>query len=235
MAEKKKAPVERKIVEVNGKAGFGGNAAAATGSASGKRITAVILWVLALGAEFLAYALLSGLLYIPGDTTYLFLGALAVDLILVVIASLMWKKANHIDPPSKKEPVKFFLQSQLGAIMAIIAFLPIIFFLLKDKDLDAKTKKMLTAVASVFLVIALLFGIDFSPASAEDLSQAQSESVVLGDGTAYWTRWGHSYHFDPNCQTLRNSEVIYHGTVEDAFAANRTDPCDFCAGGGDAK
>ena len=60
MAEKKKAPVERKIVEVNGKAGSGGNAAAATGSASGKRITAVILWVLALGAEFLAYALLSG-------------------------------------------------------------------------------------------------------------------------------------------------------------------------------
>lgn len=229
MAEQKK---ERKIVEVSDdyKKKQAGEPVEKK-SATGKRVGAIILWVLGIAFEFVAYALLTGLLYIPGDTTYLFLGALGLDLVLVVIGSLMWKKANRIDPASKKEPVKFFLQNQLGAIIAIIAFLPIIIFLLKDKDLDSKTRKMLTTVAAVFLIIALLFGIDFNPPSQEDLAYAETTSTVLGDGSAYWTRWGKSYHFDPNCRTLQNSEVIFHGTVEEAFEANRHDPCNFCAGG----
>ena len=49
----------------------------------------------------------------------------------------------------------------------------------------------------------------------------------------YYTRYGHSYHFSLECQSLRRSsqENLYSGTLEDALAANRTDPCDFCANG----
>ena len=47
--------------------------------------------------------------------------------------------------------------------------------------------------------------------------------------TVYWTRFGKSYHLDPNCHTLMRSSKVYQGTIEEAFEANRTDPCDFCA------
>ena len=70
---------------------------------------------------------------------------------------------------------------------------------------------------------------DFSPSSSEDLAAAQEAAEEIGDGSAYWTQFGKSYHLDPNCQTLLNSSTIYNGTIEEAFDANREDPCNFCA------
>ena len=81
-------------------------------------------------------------------------------------------------------------------------------------------------VAVLALIIASLFSIDFGPVSAEDLAEAQQ---TVGPGSVDWTRFGKSYHLDPDCHTLQNSAVVYQGTIEEAFEANRTDPCDFCA------
>lgn len=75
-------------------------------------------------------------------------------------------------------------------------------------------------------MLASLFSIDFNPVSAEELADAQQ---AVGTGTVYWTRFGKSYHLDPNCHTLMRSSKVYRGTIEEAFEANRTDPCDFCA------
>ena len=199
-------------------------------SATTKRIFSVILWIVALLAEVGAILMINGTWYVPEDKSMMFLiGLVVIDLILVVIGALLWKSANRLDPPSKKNKFTFYLWSQMGLIAAIICFLPLIILLLKNKDMDAKTKKIVSIVAAVALVIAALLSIDFSPTSSEDLAAAQELAMEVGDGTAYWTQFGKSYHLDPNCGTLLNSSTIYSGTVEEAFAANREDPCDFCA------
>ena len=157
------------------------------------------------------------------------IGLVVIDLILVVIGALLWKGANRLDPPSKKKKLSFFFLSQMGLIAAIICFLPLIILLLKNKEMDAKTKKVVSIVAAVALVIAALLSVDFSPTSSEDLAAAQELAEEIGDGSAYWTQFGKSYHLDPNCGTLLNSSTIYSGSIEEAFAAKREDPCDFCA------
>ncbi len=204
--------------------------AANKSSAATKRILSVILWIAALASEIGAILILNGTWYLPEDKSmYFLIGLVVVDLILVVIGALLWKGANRLDPPSKKNKFTFYLWSQMGLIAAIICFLPLIILLLKNKDMDAKTKKIVSIVAAVALVIAALLSVDFSPTSSEDLAAAQELAMEVGDGTAYWTQFGKSYHLDPNCHTLLNSSTIYSGTVEEAFAANREDPCNFCA------
>ena len=228
MAEKKN--VKREFVEAStGKTGSRPAVVTAANkkSATTKRIVAVVLWVLALAAEVGAILILNGIWYIPEEQKlYWLIVALAVDLILVIIGSQLWKKSNRLDPASKASKVKFFLWNNMGLIASVICFLPLIILLLANKDLDGKTKKIATVVAVIVLIIASLFSIDFDPVSAEDLAEAQQ---TVGIGSVYWTRFGKSYHLDPDCQTLQNSAVVYQGTIEEAFEANRTDPCDFCA------
>lgn len=244
----KKDPVERKFVSVNKAAGEAAESTAGSakapesagktpkGRATGLRIIAVILWLAAFGFEFLVIALIQGMIYIEGvDLTMLLIIGIAADLVCIIIGSLLWKKANHIDPASEKNKVKFFLWNNMGVIAAIIAFVPLIIILLKDKKLNSKSKTLVTIIAVVALLIAGAASYDYNPASQESLAQAKQDSTVLGDGTAYWTVWGHSYHFNKDCQTLLRSATVYDGTVNQAFEAGRTDPCDFCAGGGEAK
>ena len=228
MAEKKN--VKREFVEAStGKTGSRPAVVTAANkkSATTKRIVAVVLWVLALAAEVGAILILNGIWYIPEEQKlYWLIGALAVDLILVIIGSQLWKKSNRLDPASKASKVKFFLWNNMGLIASVICFLPLIILLLANKDLDGKTKKIATVVAVIALIIASLFSIDFDPVSAEELAEAQQ---AVGTGSVYWTRFGKSYHLDPNCHTLMRSSKVYRGTIEEAFEANRTDPCDFCA------
>ncbi|NKF33718.1 hypothetical protein HER21_45665, partial [Pseudomonas sp. BGM005] len=51
---------------------------------------------------------------------------LVVIAVLAITGSILWKKANRLDPARKSETVRFFVQNQLGAIIAIVAFLPLI-------------------------------------------------------------------------------------------------------------
>jgi len=208
-----------------------------TGNAVLKRVFAVVFWLLAIAAEVAAIMLLNGYLYIPYDLKTLLIIAIALDLIFVIIGSQFWKKANHINPPSEKNKVWFFLCSQMGLIVAVIAFCPLIVLLLKNKDkLDKKTKVIVSVIAAVALLIAGACSIDYNPVSQESLAEAKSEvSELTDDGTVYWTRYGRSYHCDINCHTLARSSTLYEGTIEEAFAARRNDPCDYCAGGREAK
>lgn len=100
------------------------------------------------------------------------------------------EKANHIDPASEKNKVKFFLWNNLGVIASIIAFLPILILLLKNKDLDAKTKKIASIVAAVALVAAVGTSIDYNPVSSEQLAEAENDAAAITDGMVYWTRFG---------------------------------------------
>ncbi|MEA5051209.1 MAG: hypothetical protein VB021_07015 [Oscillospiraceae bacterium] len=206
--------------------------------ATGLRVTAVILWVLAIGFEVLAILMLNG----KGESFQNFLAAtftnlltpliiaIVADLALVIIGSQLWKKANHQDPVSEKNKVKFVLWNNMGVIAAVIAFLPLIVLLLKDKNLDAKTKKIVSAVAIVAIVLAGALSVDYNPVSLEDMQSEVTKSANY-TGEVYWTLYGKSYHLDPNCQALSRTlpENLFHGTLEEAYNAGRTDPCDFCA------
>ena len=195
--------------------------------ATGKRIAAVIFWVLAIACEVALFFTFNKTLYIKNYQLYLQIGLLVADLIFVIIGSQFWKKANYVDPPSSENPVKFFLWNQMGLIVSIIAFVPIVIVILTNKDLDQKTKKVLVPVAAVALVIASLLSIEWNPASQEEYEAAVAH---YGTETVYYTQWGKKYHVDPNCRAIINSTIVYEGTIDEAFAAGRHDPCSFCVG-----
>ncbi|MEG0476791.1 MAG: hypothetical protein RR572_03865 [Raoultibacter sp.] len=194
----------------------------------GMRIASALLWALAIVFEVLAILVVNGTIYLQNTTVWMVV-ALVADLICVVVASQIWKRANHIDPPAKAEKVKFFVQNQLGAIMSIIAFLPFILLVLANKDADKKTKQVATIAAALALVIAGASSIDYNPASAEDQQAAAVAAASYGDGTVYWTTFGKVYHLDPNCQAIVNSDTVFTGSVQEAFGAKRSHACSFCA------
>ncbi len=209
--------------------------------AGGLRIGAIVLWVLALAAEIVTILILRGTIYIePERLTIFLLGGLILDAILVIVGAQLWKAANHKDPVSNKNKAKFWLWNNMGVIAAVVCFFPIIIYLLRDKDLDGKTKKLATIVAIIALLISGTASYDWNPVAEEDF-QKNTETAMqeLGDGSGnvYWTRFGGSYHLSKDCQTLTRTtpENLFQGTVEDAYNAKRTDPCDFCAGGGSVE
>lgn len=194
------------------------------GRASGFRVGAVILWLLAIAFEVLVILILNRTMYMNPQMVWVIVG-IALDLVCVIIGSLLWKKSNDIDPASDDNKLKFFLWNNMGIIAAVAAFLPLIILLLKDKKLDPKMKKIVTVIAGVALAIAVLFSIDWNPTSEDDLKEAQAG---IGDGTVYWTMFGKSYHEDEDCFHIRDSLNKSSGTIDEAFEANRNDPCDDC-------
>ncbi len=205
--------------------------------ATGLRIGAVVLWLVAIAFEVLTILLINGTLYIPdvpdsilNSTTYIIVG-IVLDLICVIVGSQLWKKANRLDPVSEKKKLKFFLWNQMGVIAAVVAFFPLVLLLLKEDDLDEKTKKLLAIIAAVAMLLSVGTSIDYNPTSAEDLAAAQSDAYEYSlDGeTCYWTSFGRCYHFNPDCHTIINSNPVYTGTVAEAFEANRTKGCSYCA------
>ena len=200
------------------------------GNALPFRIASIVLWVLGIAAEVLAILTANRTLFLPGlsQTTWIIV-FLVVDLVLVVVGSQLWKRANHLDPASKENKVAYWVQTELGVIIAVIAFAPVILLMLNNKDLDPKAKKLCSIVAGVALVAAVGSGIDYHPTSQEDLDQAQAGAAVLSDdGLAYWTPFGKKYHFNPDCQYLKNSGTIYSGSVQDAIDAGRNEGCSGC-------
>lgn len=188
------------------------------------RIAAVILWVLGVVAEVLAVVFLKQNKDIPWVVV-----PLVVDFILVVVGSQLWKKANHIDPPAKSSGFMYWLQTELGLIVAVIAFFPIVILLLTDKNADKKTRSIGTIVAIAALVIAGASGIDYHPATQEALDEAEEQAALLSDGgLCYWTAGGSVYHFNPDCQALSHSAEIFQGDVQTAFDEGKTRGCKFC-------
>ena len=200
------------------------------GRATGLRIGAIALWLVAIGCEVLAImALLKdfSIRFTKTPSTNILLTLIlfiVLDLIFAIIAAQLWKKANHIDPPSEKNKFVFYLVSEFGVIMACICFIPLIIFLLKNKKLDKKTKLIATIVAIVALLITGVASADFNPISAEQKQEA--EQVFTGD--IYWTPFGHKYHLHEECGSISNSSTLYAGEVKEAIESGRTSVCSFC-------
>ena len=221
MEEKKTKKIVRKDAESKE-----ASAPAKSGSTVGLRIGSVVLWAVALACEVLCILLLNGTFYVPISMMTALIIGIVIDLVCVVVAAMLWKKANRIKPMKKEgNKVGFYLWSQLGLIMAITCFLPLIVILLKNKELDKKTKRIVAVVAIVAMMLAGALSIDYDPISAEE--KASAENLIEGD--VYWTAFGKKYHTHDDCQALANSDTLYAGSVTDAIEASRTTLCAFCA------
>lgn len=194
------------------------------------RIIAIVLWLFGIGCGIGAYFQLQNN---PVDTAWL-IGFIVADLIFIVIGSQLWKKANRLDPASEKDKFRFFVQNQLGVIISIIAFLPLVVLILTNKNLDKKQKTIAGTVAVIALLIASVTGIDFNPASIEQYTEQIEEVKSLNNGAdfVYWTKSGKSYHLYQDCSYInsdRTTEIFEGGVAEARELKNITDLCDRCA------
>ncbi|MBN2400465.1 MAG: hypothetical protein JXI33_09040 [Candidatus Aminicenantes bacterium] len=198
------------------------------GKAKSRRIFAIISWIVAIGFEIGAILLLKKT---PINTTWLIV-LIVADLIFAIIGNLLWKKANRFDPASEKDKFKFFVQNQLGAIIAVIAFLPLVLLVFTNKDLKGKQKGLVGAVAVIALLIAGFTGIDFNPPSQEQYA-AQTAQVeqLTGQNHVFWTKSGTKYHLFSDCQHINTKKTseIFEGTVAQARELkNITELCKTC-------
>jgi dipeptide/tripeptide permease len=198
------------------------------GKAKSLRLFAILAWVVAIGLEIWAIIMLKT----PPISMAWLIGLIVVDLGFVILGSVLWKKSNRLDPASEKNKTKFFIQNQLGVIISVIAFLPLVVLIFTNKDLNGKQKGILGSVAVVAMLIASIVGIDFNPASIEQYTEQTKEvEVLMGTNKVFWTESGTSYHLFHDCSYINSdrTKAIFDGTVAKARELkNITDICDRC-------
>jgi hypothetical protein len=181
------------------------------------RIFAILAWVLAMAGQVFAILRL-----ISDETLVWLIVAIVIILALAITGSTLWKKANRLDPASEKDKTKFFIQNQLGAILGVLAFLPLVILIFTNKNISGKTKGIAGGIAALALVVAGLTGIDFDPPSIEKYTKEIQEqtSVVkrlnLDSDNVFWTRAGNRYHIFEDCQHIRDREQ-FRGSVKETW------------------
>ncbi len=139
-------------------------------SAMRLRLFAVLCWIVAIGGEIAAIYLFYQHKFDHGNLPLL-IGFLVGIAVFAIAGNLLWKAANRHDPARASDTARFFFQNQLGAIITLIAFLPLVFLILSDKDMDPQTKKVAGGIGVVLAVIATLIGVSFKPPSVEQYTQ----------------------------------------------------------------
>ena len=139
-------------------------------AASRLRIFAVIAWIVAIGTEIAGVVMLRQHKFDHGNLPLL-IGLLVVIAVFAIAGSLLWKAANKQDPARASDTARFFFQNQLGAIITVVAFLPLLVLIFMDKDMDPKNKKIAGGVGAVLAVLATLMGVSFNPPSVEKYTQ----------------------------------------------------------------
>jgi hypothetical protein len=148
--------------------------------ASSLRILSVVLWVLAIAGEaFIIFWVLKQ----PHVNMLLLIGGIILIGVLTVVADLQWKRANQLDPASTSEPLRFFIQNQLGAIISLIAFLPMIIMIFLNKNMNGQQKGIAGAVGIVVLAIAAFMGISFKPPSVEQYASTASALTAVAQSS----------------------------------------------------
>ena len=147
------------------------------GKAKKLRLMAGGSWFVAIGTEIAAIVLLLKNTFDSGGLVLL-IGLLVVIAVFAILGSVLWKKANRHDPASKEDGFKFFIQNQLGAIITVIAFLPLLALIFLDKDMDPKNKKIAGAVGVGLALLATTVGIDFKPPSTEQYTQDMNKCAA---------------------------------------------------------
>ena len=146
-------------------------------SATRLRLFAAICWVIAIGTEIAGVVMLRQHKFDHGNLGLL-IGLLVVIAVFAIGGSLMWKAANKHDPARQSDTARFFFQNQLGAIITVIAFLPLVALIFLDKDMDPKNKKIAGGVGVALAALATFIGIDFNPPSVEQYTQDMNQCAA---------------------------------------------------------
>jgi hypothetical protein len=153
---------------------------------------------------------------------------ISLIVLLVVIAalsitgSILWKNANHLDPARKSDTVRFFVQNQLGAIIAIIAFVPLIILVFMNKDMSKGQKTTAGIVGIVLALLATYIGVDVKPASVEQYTADRSTVVqLLGKDQVTWVAGGSVYHVCDKVSDIQTGSEIQTGTTAQAVEAHK--------------
>lgn len=190
---------------------------AAKGKATRLRLIAAVLWALAIVGE--GFAIFWVLRQDPVEMVLL-VAMIVVIGALAIPGSLLWKKANRLDPASRSNKVRFFVQNQLGAMIAVLAFLPLIVLILASKDLDKNQKAIAGGIGAVVMLVAVAVGIDWDPPSTEQYADEQNIVVqVTGEDLVFWTASGSVFHLCadvPDVNRESRDNTIYSGTVAEA-------------------
>ncbi len=212
------------------------------------RWIAMVLWILAIAGEAVGIFWLlrqrvfvgedgtlvrdpdTGLIEEQGVTaTFPQWAFITLLVLLVVIAALaitgsfLWKKANRLDPARKSDTVRFFVQNQLGAIIAIIAFVPLIILIFLNKDMDKGQKTTAGIVGIVLAALAVVLGIDFNPPSVEKYTADQSTVIqLLGKDEVVWVDGGSVYHVCEEVSDIQTGSEKRTGTTAQAIEAGKT-------------
>ena len=147
------------------------------GAATRLRIFAAIAWIIAIGGEIAGIVMLRQGRFDEGNLPLL-IGLLVGIAVFAIAGSLMWKAANKHDPARKSDTAKFFFQNQLGAIITLIAFLPLIVLIFMDKDMDPKNKKIAGGIGAVLAVVATMIGVSWNPPSVEQYTKDMNECAA---------------------------------------------------------
>jgi hypothetical protein len=147
-------------------------------SAAGRlRLFAVLAWIVAIAGEAVAIVLLYKHKFDHGNLPLL-IGILVGIAIFAIVGNVLWKAANKRDPASRAQAFKFFVQNQLGAIITLIAFVPLVVLIFMDKDMDPKNKKIAGGVGAVLAIVAALIGVSYKPPSVEQYTQDMNQCAA---------------------------------------------------------
>lgn len=212
------------------------------------RWIAVALWVVAIAAEAVGIFWLlrqrqyvgedgklvrnpdTGLLEQQGATAtfpqWAFITLIALFVVIAALSitgSFLWKKANRLDPARRSETLRFFVQNQLGAIIAIIAFVPLIIMVFLNKDMSKGQKTTAGIVGIVLAALAVVLGIDFNPPSVEQYTADQSAVIqLLGKDQVVWVDGGSVYHVCEQVSAIQTGSDKRTGTTAQAVEAGKT-------------
>ena len=149
--------------------------------------------------------------------------SLVVIAALAITGSVLWKKANRLDPAQRSETVRFFVQNQLGAIIAIVAFLPLIILIFTNKDMDGKQKGIAGALGVVLAIAAAAVGVDLNPPSVEKYTADQSTVIqLLGSDEVVWVDGGKVYHVCEDVSDIQTGSDKRTGTTAEAIEAGKS-------------
>lgn len=147
------------------------------GAAKRLRIYAALCWLVAIGTEIAGIVMLRQHKFDHGNLALL-IGLLVVIAVFAIAGSVLWKKANRHDPASKADGFRFFVQNQLGAIITVLAFLPLLVLIFLDKDMDPKNKKIAGGVGVVLALLGVAMGIDTKPPSVEQYTEDMNQCAA---------------------------------------------------------
>ena len=147
------------------------------GAARRLRIFAFLSWAVAIGGEIAGVIMLRQHKFDNGNLPLL-IGLLVGIAVFAIAGSLLWKAANRHSPASKADAFGFFVQNQLGAIISLIAFLPLIALILMDKNMDPKNKQIAGGIGAALAVIATLLGVNFKPPSVEQYTEDMNQCAT---------------------------------------------------------